>query len=273
MAGCRPGNSVGARDTARCCSRRRGVCKSSSSCAPGGSCCSALSVGAERPSCETDSRAAAEEESTEAPAPMRSTPIGARKLLPLFAVSYTVPVCTSSGSLSGARRKYIFPRAPPELALSIWCLAWPRSEVGSVTDRTHVNMFRARTDGQACSGFVPLAVAQRVHSMLEATELLSREPTPVPPQRPSSGRTVQVRRSRPASAIRPATAATLRPSNLKAGAVPGLETVSFSSHTQSGAATRSPRYPTATTRPAAPPQPTTVRRDATGLLVRAALTR
>ena len=95
----------------------------------------------------------------------------------------------------------------------------------------------------------------------------------MPPQRPSSGRTVQVRRSRPASAIRPATAATLRPSNLKAGAVAGLETVSFSSHTQSGAATRSPRYPTATTRPAAPSQPTTVRRDATGLLVRAVLTR
>ena len=108
---------------------------------------------------------------------------------------------------------------------------------------------------------------------MEATELLGAEPTPVPPQRPSSGRTVQVRRSRPASAIRPATAATLRPSNLKAGAVPGLETVSFSSHTQSGAATRSPRYHTATTRPAAPSQPTTVRRDATGLLVRAVLTR
>ena len=47
-----------------------------------------------------------------------------------------------------------------------------------------------------------------------------REPTPVPPQRPSSGRTVQVRRSRPASAIRPATAATLRPRDLKAGAAP-----------------------------------------------------
>jgi hypothetical protein len=99
-----------------------------------------------------------------------------------------------------------------------------------------------------------------------------REPTPVPPQRPSSGRTVQVRRSRPASAIRPATAATLRPRDLKAGAAPA-ETVSFTSQMQSGAAMRSPRHPTATARSTAPSQPTTVRRDGTGLLVRAVLTR
>merc|ERR1719272_449736 len=96
--------------------------------------------------------------------------------------------------------------------------------------------------------------------------LVSSEPTPVPPQRPSSGRTVQVRRSRPASAIRPATAATPRPRNLKAGAAPS-DTVSFTSQMQSGSRSRSPRHPTATARPTAPSQPTTVRRDGTGLLV------
>ena len=102
---------------------------------------------------------------------------------------------------------------------------------------------------------------------MQEGSMLSSEPTPVPPQRPSSGRTVQVRRSRPASAIRPATAATPRPRNLKAGAAPG-ETVSFTSQMESGSRSRSPRHPTATARPTAPSQPTTVRRDGTGLLVR-----
>ena len=86
--------------------------------------------------------------------------------------------------------------------------------------------------------------------------------------RPSSGRTVQVRRSRPASAVdRPATTnAAIAGGPIATAGVALGETMSFTSQMQSGAGARSPRYPPAAARPITPSYPT-VRRDGTGLLV------